>query len=135
MRAAGFARQPLIRMTNVSLDAGAGGSFDDLIAGIDRGVYMDTNRSWSIDSRRLHFQFAGEAAWQIVDGRLGRILRDPLYSGVTPQFWAGLDAVCSRSDWRVASVTNCGKGEPGQLAHVSHGCAPARFRNVRVGLA
>jgi len=135
MRAEGFARQPIVRMTNLSLDPGEAGTFEELIASTDRGVYMDTNRSWSIDSRRLHFQFAAEAAWEIVDGCLGRMLRNPVYAGVTPRFWLGLDAVCSQSEWRLASVTDCGKGEPGQLARVSHGCAPARFRDVQVGLA
>jgi TldD protein len=94
---------------------------------------METNRSWSIDSRRLHFQFGTEAAWEIVDGRLGQMYRDPVYAGTTPAFWAGLDAVCSEADWRLWSVTDCGKGEPGQFAHVSHGCAPARFRGVQAG--
>ena len=122
-------------MTNVSLEPGGAGTLEDLIADTDSGIYIDTNRSWSIDSRRLHFQFTGEAAWEIVDGRLGRILRDPVYAGVTPVFWSGLDAVCSAPAWGLFSVTDCGKGEPGQLAHVSHGCAPARFRNVQVGLA
>ena len=135
MRAESFARQPIVRMTNVSLEPGDAGTLEDLIASTENGIYIDTNRSWSIDSRRLHFQFGGEAAWEIVDGRLGRILRDPVYAGVTPEFWASLDAVCSPSEWRVATVTNCGKGEPGQLARVSHGCAPARFRDVQVGLA
>ena len=134
MRAESFARQPIVRMTNVSLDPGEAGTLAELLASTDSGIYIETNRSWSIDSRRLHFQFAGEAAWEIVDGRLGRILRDPVYAGVTPRFWSGLDAVCSASDWRLASVTDCGKGEPGQKAHVSHGSAPARFRDVRVGV-
>ena len=134
-RAESFARQPIVRMTNVSLDPGDAGSLEELIGSTERGVYIDTNRSWSIDSRRLHFQFAGEAAWEIVDGRLGRMLHSPVYAGVTPAFWAGLDAVCSEPEWRLASFTNCGKGEPGQFARVSHGCAPARFRNVQVGLA
>jgi len=134
-RAEGFARQPIVRMTNVSLDPGDGGSLEELLAGVDRGIYIDNNRSWSIDSRRLHFQFGGEAAWEIVDGRLGRMLRDPIYSGVTPTFWAGLDAVCAADEWRLTSLTDCGKGEPGQVARVSHGCAPARFRNVNVGSA
>jgi TldD protein len=135
MRAESFARQPIVRMTNVSLDPGEAGTLEGLLASTERGIYIETNRSWSIDSRRLHFQFAGEAAWEIVDGRLGRILRDPVYAGVTPQFWSGLDAVCSASEWRLASVTDCGKGEPGQKAHVSHGSAPARFRDVQVGVA
>lgn len=134
-RADGFARQPIVRMTNVSLDPGTAGSLDELLSGVERGIYIDANRSWSIDSRRLHFQFGGEAAWEIVDGRLGRLLRDPVYSGVTPTFWGSLDAVCSAGEWHLASFTDCGKGEPGQLARVSHGCAPARFRDVRVGAA
>jgi TldD protein len=134
-RAEGFARQPIVRMTNVSLDPGVGGSFEELLSGVERGIYIDTNRSWSIDSRRLQFQFGGEAAWEIVDGQLGRLLRDPVYAGVTPDFWGSLDAVCSADEWRLVSFTDCGKGEPGQVARVSHGCAPARFRGVRVGAA
>jgi TldD protein len=134
-RAEGFARQPIVRMTNVSLDPGDGGSLAELLSEIDRGVLIENNRSWSIDSRRLHFQFGGEAAWEIVDGQLGRLLRNPVYAGVTPHFWAGLDAVCSPDEWRLLSFTDCGKGEPGQVARVSHGCAPARFRAVQVGSA
>jgi TldD protein len=135
MRGEGFARQPIIRMTNVNLEPGDAGTLDDLIADTDRGIYMATNRSWSIDSRRLQFQFATEAAWEIRDGKLGRMLRNPSYAGVTPQFWASLDAVCDRSAWRLWGVLNCGKGEPGQSMHVSHGAAPARFREVQVGVA
>ena len=134
-RGESFARQPIVRMTNVSLDPGDGGSLDELLAGVDRGVYIDNNRSWSIDSRRLNFQFGGQAAWEIVDGQLGRLLRDPVYAGITPTFWASLDAVCSADEWRLTSLTDCGKGEPGQVAHVSHGGAPARFRDVLVGSA
>jgi TldD protein len=135
MRGEGFSRQPIIRMTNVNLEPGDAGTLDDLIADTDRGIYMATNRSWSIDSRRLQFQFATEAAWEIRDGQLGRLLRNPSYAGVTPQFWASLDAVCDRSVWRLWGVLNCGKGEPGQAMHVSHGAAPARFREVQVGVA
>src|SRR5207248_9620639 len=98
MRADGFARQPIVRMTNVNLAPGAAGSLEDLIASTDSGLYLETNRSWSIDQRRLHFQFATEVAWEIVDGRLGRMLRNPNYAGVTPQFWAGLDANCSEPE-------------------------------------
>jgi TldD protein len=135
MRAEGFARQPIVRMSNVSLEPGEAGSFDDLIASTERGLYLATNRSWSIDSRRLHFQFATEAAWEIVDGVRGRLLRNPSYSGVTPEFWRSLDAVCSPPDWRLWGLPNCGKGEPGQAMRVSHGTAPARFRDVQVGVA
>jgi TldD protein len=135
MRASGFDRQPVVRMTNVNLAPGEAGSLDDLVAATDRGVLMETNRSWSIDSRRLHFQFATEIGWEVVDGERRRMLRNPSYSGVTPEFWAGLDAVCSPAEWRLWGVVNCGKGEPGQTMRVSHGTAPARFRDVAVGVA
>jgi TldD protein len=135
MRCEGFARQPIVRMTNVNLEPGEAGTLDELIAATGEGIFMDTNRSWSIDQRRLHFQFGTEIAWEIKDGRLGRMLRNPTYAGVTPEFWASMDAVCSRPAWRLWGVTNCGKGEPGQAMHVSHGAAPARFRDVQVGIA
>src|SRR3954447_14985337 len=135
LRTGGFGRQPIVRMTNVSLAPGDAGSLDDLIASTDRGLYLETNRSWSIDQRRLHFQFATEIAWEIVDGQRRRMLRNPSYAGVTPEFWGKLDAICSPSEWRLWGLLNCGKGEPGQLARVSHGTAPARFRDVQVGLA
>jgi TldD protein len=134
-RAHGFSRQPIVRMTNVSIEPGQAGTLEDLIADTDEGVYLETNRSWSIDDRRLQFQFATEVAREIHGGRLGRLLRNPTYAGITPQFWGGLDAVCSAPAWRPWGLTNCGKGEPGQFAHVSHGAAPARFRDVQVGVA
>ena len=135
MRAEGFARQPIVRMSNVNLEPGDAGTLDELIASTERGLLLDTNRSWSIDSRRLHFQFATEAAWEIVDGERGRLLRNASYSGTTPEFWRSLDAVCSASEWRLWGLPNCGKGEPGQAMRVSHGTAPARFRDVQVGVA
>jgi TldD protein len=133
MRAEGFARQPIVRMSNVNLDPGDAGTLEDLIASTERGLYLENNRSWSIDSRRLHFRFGTEVAWEIVDGERGRLLRNPSYSGATPEFWGSLDAICSPSEWRLWGLLNCGKGEPGQFMRVSHGTAPARFRDVRVG--
>jgi TldD protein len=135
MRAEGFARQPIVRMTNVNLEPGEAGTLDDLIADTGEGLLIETNRSWSIDNRRLNFQFEGEAAWEIRRGERGRLLRNPSYAGVTPEFWASCDAVCSASDWQLISLLDCGKGEPGQMMRVSHGSAPARFRDVQVGLA
>jgi TldD protein len=135
MRAEGFARQPIVRMTNVNLEPGTAGTLADLIADTDSGVLIDTNRSWSIDDRRLHFQFEGEAGWEIENGELKRLVRNPSYAGVTPRFWAGCDAVCSLSEWELHALLDCGKGEPGQTMHVSHGAAPARFRDVEVGVA
>jgi TldD protein len=135
MRAEGFGRQPIVRMTNVNLEPGEAGTLDDLIASTDRGLYLDTNRSWSIDSRRLQFQFATEAAWEIRDGERRRMVKNPSYAGVTPEFWGKLDAICSPSEWRLWGLLNCGKGEPGQSMRVSHGTAPARFHDVQVGVA
>ena len=135
MRADGFARQPIVRMTNVSLEPGEAGTLDELIAYTERGLLIDTNRSWSIDDRRLHFQFEGEAGWEIENGKLGRLVRNPGYAGTTPEFWRSCDAVCSASEWRLNALLDCGKGEPGQTMKVSHGSAPARFRDVEVGAA
>ena len=134
-RADGHARQPIVRMTNVSLLPGEGGSLEDLVDATDEGLYMETNRSWSIDDRRLHFQFACELGREIHGGELGRLVRNPSYAGATPRFWSSLDAVGSAAAWGLHGLSNCGKGEPGQLMTVSHGAAPARFRDVEVGVA
>jgi TldD protein len=134
-RAQGFARQPIVRMTNVNLEPGDAGSLADLIAATDHGLYVENNRSWSIDDRRLQFQFACEVGREIRNGELGRLVRNPSYAGITPRFWGSLDAICSPAEWRLWGLMNCGKGEPGQSAHVSHGAAPARFRDVQVGVA
>ncbi len=134
-RADGFTRQPIVRMTNVNLDPGRAGTLEDLIADTDDGILIDTNRSWSIDDRRLHFQFEGEAAWEIRGGERTRLLRNPSYAGVTPELWSACDAVCSAEASFLASLTDCGKGEPGQMARVSHAAPPARFRDVEVGVA
>ena len=133
MRAEGWNRMPLVRMTNLHLEPGEG-TFDDLVADVSDGVYMETNKSWSIDDKRLNFQFGTQIAWEIKDGKLGRMLRDATYTGITPQFWGKLDAVGGPEAWRLYGLTNCGKGQPGQSAHVSHGAAPARFRDVQVGV-
>jgi TldD protein len=133
MRADGWSRMPLVRMTNLHLEPGDG-TLEELIAGVERGLYLATNKSWSIDDKRLNFQFGTQAAWEIADGKVGRLVRDATYTGITPQFWGSLDAVAGRDAWVVNGLTNCGKGQPGQTAHVSHGAAPARFRNVQVGV-
>ena len=134
-RADGFARQPIVRMTNVSLEPGDVPTLDDLIADTGEGLYLETNRSWSIDDRRLQFQFATEVAREIRGGELGQLYRRGSYAGVTPQFWGSLDAICGPGEWRLWGLTNCGKGEPGQVMEVSHGATPARFVDVQVGVA
>ena len=131
MRADGWSRIPLIRMTNVNLEPGDS-SLDEMIAGTEYGVYLQTNRSWSIDDRRLNFQFGTQNGWLIENGRRTKLVRNALYSGITPEFWRSCDAVAGPDEWRMWGVVNCGKGEPGQVAHVGHGAAPCRFRNVHV---
>jgi TldD protein len=133
MRASGWNRIPLVRMTNVSLEPG-NWALDDLIADTDEGIYMETNRSWSIDDRRYNFQFGAELGYEIKGGKLGRMLRNPTYTGITPQFWNSCDAVCNSDHWVMYGTPNCGKGQPSQIMHTGHGAAPARFRNVRVGV-
>ncbi len=133
MRASGWNRIPLIRMTNVNLDPGAW-TLDDLIADTDDGIYMETNRSWSIDDKRLNFQFGTEIGREIKNGKLGDLIKNATYTGITPQFWGSCDAVCNRDHWVVWGTPNCGKGQPEQVAHTGHGAAPARYRNVQVGI-
>lgn len=132
MRAEGWENFPLIRMTNVNLLPGSG-SLDDLLADVDDGIFMATNKSWSIDDKRKNFQFGCEVAWEIKNGKLGRMLKNPRYTGITPVFWASLDAVAGPEEWRVWGTPNCGKGQPGQTMRVGHGTAPARFRDVSTG--
>ncbi len=133
MRAESWNRLPLIRMVNVNLEPGDAGSLQDLLADSPGALYIETNKSWSIDDLRLHFQFGCEVAWEIKGGRKATMYRNPVYSGVTPRFWGRCDAVCGQRDWRLWGIGSCGKGEPMQLMAVGHGCAPARFRSVTVG--
>jgi TldD protein len=132
MRADGWNKIPLIRMTNINLEPGTW-ELDALIADTKNGILVDTNKSWSIDDKRLNFQFGQEIAWQIKDGKLGQIYKNPLYTGITPQFWNSCDAICNKGHWHIWGIPSCGKGEPMQTAHVAHGTAPTRFRNVKVG--
>ena len=134
MRADGWNRIPMIRMTNVSLLPGAW-KLDDLIADTDDGIYMETNRSWSIDDRRYHFQFGCEVGWEIKNGKKVRMLKNPSYSGITTEFWNSCDAICDKNHWTLWGTPNCGKGQPSQTMGTGHGAAPARFRNVTVGIA
>jgi TldD protein len=134
MRAEGWGNFPLIRMTNINLEPGEG-SLDDLVADVKQGVYVETNRSWSIDDQRLNFQFGMELAREIRNGKLGALLRNPVYAGVTPKFWSSCDGIAGPEAWQVWGIANCGKGEPLQVAHVGHGASPARFRKVQVGVA
>ena len=133
VRAASWNRIPMIRMTNVSIEPGTW-KLDDLIADTDDGIFLEMNRSWSIDDRRYNFQFGTEVGYEIKKGKLGRLLRNTTYTGITPEFWNSCDAVCDADHWTMWGTPNCGKGQPGQIGHTGHGASPARFRNVRVGV-
>jgi TldD protein len=131
VRADGWARLPMVRMTNVGLEAGPH-TLEEIIAATDDGVLMDINRSWSIDDKRLNFQFGCEIGWEIKNGRRGRVLRNPTYTGIGPIFWRSMDMLSNETvAW---GTPNCGKGQPGQVGHTGHPAAPARFTNVRVGV-
>jgi TldD protein len=134
MRAESWNRLPMIRMTNISLLPGTW-RYEDLITDTDDAILMETNRSWSIDDRRYHFQFSTEIGWEIKNGKKGRMLKNPSYSGITTEFWNSCDAICSRAYWTLWGTPNCGKGQPQQTMGTGHGAAPSRFRNVRVGVA
>jgi TldD protein len=133
MRADGWNRIPLIRMTNINLEPGDW-DYDDLIKDTEDGILVDSNKSWSIDDKRLNFQFGTEIAWRIKNGRLEGLVKNAVYTGITPEFWASCDAVCGGKFWHIWGIPSCGKGEPMQVAHVAHGAAPARFRKVKVGV-
>ncbi|MBI4057878.1 TldD/PmbA family protein [Candidatus Microgenomates bacterium] len=141
MRATGWEYIPLIRMTNVNLEPssakasdGHAWKLDELINDTRRGIFMSTNRSWSIDDRRLNFQFGTEIGWEIKNGKLGRILKNPTYQGMTPKFWNSCDAICDKDEWKVWGTPNCGKGQPSQVMYTGHGASPARFSKVKVGV-
>jgi TldD protein len=136
MRAESWNRIPIIRMTNISIVPGEKPlTFEQLVAGTDDGIFMQTNRSWSIDDKRYNFQFGCEIAWEIKGGKLGRMLKNPSYSGITTEFWNSMDAICSRDQWTLWGTPNCGKAQPMQTMGTGHGASPARFRNVKVGTA
>jgi len=124
---------PIQRMANVSLQPSANGtSTDDLISGVDDGIYIVGDKSWSIDMQRYNFQFTGQRFFRIKSGRIAGMLRDVAYQATTTDFWGSMDAVGGPQTYVLGGAMNCGKGQPGQTAPVSHGCPSARFRGVRI---
>ncbi len=132
MRADSWNSVPIIRMTNVNLEPG-NGTLQDLVRDTPKGILMATNKSWSIDDRRLNFQFGTEIGWEIKNGQIGQVLKNPMYTGITPEFWGSCSGIGGKGDWQFYGVPNCAKGEPVQLMHVGHGASPARFEKVQVG--
>ena len=133
VRAEYWGRLPMIRIGNVNLlpgDVPAENLFDD----VKQGIYMESDRSWSIDDKRLNFQFGCQLGYEIKNGKKGRLLKNPTYAGMTPQFWNACDAIGDQRSWVAWGTPNCGKGEPLQTARSCQGSSPARFRNVQVGV-
>ena len=125
---------PIQRMANVSLQPapGDGPTTEELISGVDRGIYIIGDKSWSIDMQRYNFQFTGQRFFRIENGRLAGQLRDVAYQATTTEFWGAMEAVGGRSTYLLCGAFNCGKGQPGQTAAVSHGAPSALVRNVNV---
>jgi TldD protein len=125
---------PIQRMANVSLHAGPedGPTTDQLIAGVERGIYIVGDKSWSIDMQRYNFQFTGQRFYRIESGRLAGQLRDVAYQATTTDFWGAMEAVGGKATYLLGGAFNCGKGQPGQVAPVSHGCPSVLVRGVRV---
>ncbi|MBX9939949.1 MAG: TldD/PmbA family protein [Candidatus Obscuribacterales bacterium] len=134
MRAESWHFAPIIRMTNISLKPGQG-SLEALIEDTKDGLYLETNRSWSIDSMRYNFQFSTEVGYEIKNGKIGRMFKNPSYSGITPEFWNSCDAICGETEYVHWGTPNCGKGQPMQTMWTGHGASPARFRKLSVGIA
>ncbi len=132
-RADGYNSIPIVRIPNLSLMPGKW-ELDDLIKDTKNGIYMDVNKSWSIDQMRLNFQFGCEIGWEIKNGKLGKMLKNVSYQDITPEFWGKCDGICNENYWDLWGVVNCGKGQPGQRSEMSHGAAPSRFRKVHVGI-
>jgi TldD protein len=124
---------PIQRMANVSLQPGGDNvSTDDLIARVERGLYVVGDKSWSIDMQRFNFQFTGQRFYAIQDGALVGQVRDAAYQATTTDFWGSMEAVGGPETWVLGGAFNCGKAQPGQVASVSHGCPSALFRDVRI---
>lgn len=127
---------PIVRIPNLSLMPGKGPlSLEELIADTDDGIYIEGRGSFSIDQMRCNFQFGGDAFWEIRGGKIVGMLKNVTYQSMTTDFWGSCDAVCDERFWVMDGVLNCGKGDPMQIAQMTHGAAPARFRGIKVGAA
>ncbi|HUS78934.1 MAG TPA: TldD/PmbA family protein [Patescibacteria group bacterium] len=133
MRAATPVDLPIIRMNNICLEAGDSWKADEIIAETNEGILMRTTKMWSVDQRRLNFQFGCEVGWKIKEGELTEMIRDPTYTGISYEFWRGVDAT-AKDDWTLYGTTGCGKGRPSQGIYVGHGAATTRIKDVRIGI-
>ena len=133
-RADSWASIPIVRQSNIGLAPGTEQlTLEELIADTKDGIYIEGMGSFSIDQKRQNFQFGGDCFWEINDGKKGAILKDVTYQAITTEFWGSLDAICDERFWTPYGVMNCGKGDPMQVAQMTHASAPARFRQINVG--
>jgi TldD protein len=125
---------PIQRMPNISLQPGPDNTAnaETLIAGVEDGIYIEGNGSWSIDQQRYNFQFTGQVFHRIKNGKLDGMLRDVAYQGNSVDFWKACDGLGGEPSYELGGAMNCGKGQPQQVAPVSHGAPPARFRRINV---
>ena len=133
-RASSWYHTPITRIANLSLMPGDS-SFKEMVKSIEYGLYMETNKSWSIDQQRLNFQFGCEIAYEIKNGKLtGKIFKNPTYQGITPEFWNSCDMIANYKEWDIWGVLQCGKGQPMQVSEMSHGSSFTKFRKVQIGV-
>jgi len=132
-RADGFTNIPITRICNLSLMPGHT-PYEEIIASTKDGIIMENNKSWSIDQKRLNFQFGCELGWLVKNGKKTTLVKNPTYQGITPEFWNSCDAIADENNWRLYGVANCGKGQPPQTAMMCHGSSPARFKKVKIGI-
>lgn len=130
-RADSFSSIPITRICNLSLMPGEW-EYADMIKGIRKGIILENNKSWSIDQKRLNFQFGCESGRLIENGRITKLVKNPVYQGITPEFWNSCDAIANHKYWKLYGVSNCGKGQPTQVSRMCHASSPARFRKIRV---
>ena len=133
MRATAPVYLPLVRMNNICLEGGKSWKADEIIEDTKDGVLMRTTKMWSVDQRRLNFQFGCEIGWVIKNGEISHVIRDPTYTGISYEFWRNLDAT-AKDDWKLYGTMGCGKGRPGQGIYVGHGSATTRINDVRIGI-
>lgn len=133
MRAEGWQNLPLVRMSNINLLPGDW-SKKEIIEETDKGIIFDGPKSYSIDDKRLNFQFGSELGYLVENGEIKKLIKNPTYTGISYDFWRNCDAIAGDDEWRLHGDSQCGKGEPHQTMKVGHGCAPSRFKDIRVGV-
>jgi TldD protein len=130
-RATSWGRIPIVRMVNLSLEPG-NSSLEEMVAGVDDGLYLETPSSWSLDDKRMNFHFSAELCREIKGGKLGDLRKGASFQGRTPSFWGSVQAVGGPDEWHLRGFPHCAKGEPLQLCPVSHGASPIMVSGLEI---